>query len=205
MTSSITTDLRELIEPHLKECLLEEDWQYIDDMFSEVVYTYPNGVSLVTLKPYSDDVLAMEFSTVTGEFVELTDWDYIQTVDAEAQQEEAEAKVARDETIRALQHYHKVDYQTMTDYDKVYDNRSTLTVNSTTIYKYECPCQTIYLKADNYPITYGNQLVTEDEYMYNFSDNTAGSTDDVDLYSYRVSYEWLRNTIWGYDPDEEES
>lgn len=199
MTSSITPELRELIEPHLKECLLEEDWQYIDDMFSEVVYTYPNGVGLVTLKPHSDYVPAMEFSTVTGEFVELTDWDYVQTVDAEAQLVEEEQRIAMEATISALKHYHKLEYQTITDYDKVIDSRVELTVNSTTLYKYDCPCQTIYLKADNYPITYDRQKVVGDYYYYNFSDNTPTSEteDELDLYKYKVKYEWKRNTnIW---------
>lgn len=196
---AISEELQELLIPNLKEHLLEEDWQYIPDMIEEGVFTNTeDGNRLVTPTPIYEDAPAMQFSVETGEYIELTDWDYIvayvnppmPTYDVET-------------TICALKHYHKQDYQTVTDYEKIYNNRTTLTVNDTTIYKYDCVGQTIYLKADNYPITYGNQLVTETEYMYNFTGNPAGN-EDVDMYTYKVPYEWVRNTIWGYDPDAEE-
>lgn len=199
----ITEELRELIEPHLKEHLTEDEYQYIDTMFSEVVYTYPNGVPLVTLKPPLEGYPAMQFSKITGEFMEITLWDYIQTVDAEAQLEAEEQRVAKEATINALMHYHKLEYQMITDYSKVYDNRTTIILDNVTLYKYECVAQTIYLKEDNYPVSYDKQAVDNDWYYYNFDTNLAQSSDEKKVYTHRVSYEWKRNTIWGYDPDAE--
>lgn len=197
---AISEELQELLIPHLKEALREEDWQYIPDMLEEGVFTTTeDGNTLVTPTPLFEGEPAMQFSTVSGEFVDLTDWDYIvEYVNPPS------PDYSKDETICALQHYHKREYQTITDYSKVYDNRTTLTVNSITLYKYDCPSQTIYLKEDNYPVTYGNQAVDETYYYYNFDENLAGTSDESSLYEYKVTYEWKRNTIWGYDPDAEE-
>jgi hypothetical protein len=197
MTEEITTELRALIEPHLREVLLEEDYDLIDDMFSEVVYTQPEGIPLVALMPPQGDGISLQFSCLTGEFVELTDWDYVQTVDVEEQERAHRLEDMCGAIETALRHYHKEEYQTVTDYQKVIDNRTELTVDGVTLYKYDCPLQTIYLKEDNYPVTYGNQKVDSTYYYYTFSESNIDPEHDVDKYTYKVSYEWKRNeNIW---------
>ena len=197
MTSTITEELKEMIIPHLKEHMSDTTmWQYFDDMFSEVVYTQPAGIPLVALKPpLEDEGISMQFSCIDGDFVEITDWEYIQTVDVAAQTAEREARELVETISSVLKHYHKVEYQVMTDYEKVISNRTTLAVDNTTVYKYDCPMQTIYLNGQHYPITYGNQRVDEDYYYYNFNDPNMTS-DDVDFYTYKVKYEWKRDNVW---------
>ena len=79
----ITTEERELIEPHLKEHLDEDSWQYIEDIFDYgVIHTYPEGTHFITL--YIPNFPCMQFSAETGEFAELTTWDYVENVDAQA-------------------------------------------------------------------------------------------------------------------------
>jgi hypothetical protein len=197
MTEEITPELRALIEPHLREVLLEEDYDLVDDMFSEVVYTQPEGIPLVALMPPHGEGISLQFSCLTGEFVELTDWDYVQTVDVEEQERAHRLEDMRGAIETALRHYHKEEYQTVTDYQKVIDNRTELTVDGVTLYKYDCPLQTIYLKEDNYPVTQGNQKVDSTYYYYTFSGSNIDPEHDVDKYTYKVSYEWKRNeNIW---------
>ena len=191
---TITPELRTLIEPHLKECLDPSIWYLMDDMFEQVVYTQPGEVPYVTLYPCGDWP-AMQFSCITGEFTELTSWEYVVNLDVEAQTAEREARELVETISSALKHYHKVEYQKVTDYEKVISNRTSLTVDGTTVYRYDCPMQTIYLNGQHYPITYGNQRVDEDYYYYNFNDPSMTS-DDVDFYTYKVKYEWKREHVW---------
>jgi len=191
----ITEEERELIKPHFKESLDPDSWDMIDGLLDYgVVHTYPDGVHFISVRV--PGFAAMQFAADTGEFAELTDWDYILTVDTEAQLEELEEQERLIQIETALRHYHNVDYQVMTDYQKVISNRGTLTVNNTTVYKYECPLQTIYLKEDNYPITIDRQRVDSDYYYYNFGPDVVES-DDVPEYTYKVRYEWKRlEDIW---------
>lgn len=89
-----------------------------------------------------------------------------------------------------LFHYLKPEYRRLCDFETVIQERNTLTVDGETVYAYECPCQTIYLNTENYPITYGKQLVDieDDGYYYQFvEDDTINTVMD------RVtSYEWKR-------------
>ena len=101
----------------------------------------------------------------------------------------------------ALKHYHLSDYHHITDYYKVIDNRTELTVNNETVYKYKCPCQTIYLDSENYAITYDKQYVIEDMYYYDF--NKEHSPDLPGTYTEIGTQEWLRNSAHGEDPEEE--
>lgn len=79
----ISEDLKKLILPNLKLHLDEIDFQYIDTMFSECYKTYPEGRNTpwVTLKPHPHaGTIAMQFSMLTGSFMEITDWNYIKTI-----------------------------------------------------------------------------------------------------------------------------
>lgn len=194
MTEEITNELRQLIEPRLREMLPEDSYEYIDEMFSEVVYSAPDGVLRVSLKPIGD-APSFQFSTVTGEFLEITDWEYIQSVDLDAQLAEQEQQDNVEATITALKHYHKQEYQTITDYEKVVNDRRALTYDGVSFYEYVLPGQVIYLKEDNYPITYKNQLVSDGWYYY--TDDSTADGESLDRYTYKVKYEWKRTSIWG--------
>lgn len=193
----ITEEEKELITPHLKEHLDPDSWFMIDDLFSYgVVHTYPEGMHYITIRV--PNFPAMQFNAINGEFTELTDWDYIVTVDVDAQIAENEEQDMIQEVEAALRHYHKQDFQIFTDYEKVFKNRTSLVVDNQTIYKYDCPMQTIYLNSDNYPITIGNQKVDANYYYYIFDHNLgAGDVEDVTQYTYKVKYEWKRTeNIW---------
>lgn len=77
----VPSELRELIICNLKIFLIEEDWKYIDDMFSECYYTYEDGLERITLKPQplGGDV-AMQFSPLNGSYIGVADWYTIQKV-----------------------------------------------------------------------------------------------------------------------------
>lgn len=191
---TITEEEKALIKPNLITHLDPDSADYADDLLDYgVVHTYPNGVHYITV--YVPDFPAMQFSAATGDFAELTDWDYILEVDADAQQEEAEEQEALEEICEVLRFYHKVEYRGTVDYGKVVENRTTLTVDGDTLYQYNCPLQTIYLDDTNYPVTYGRQKVDEDYYYYDFSTESV-DPDFVDQYTYRVPYEWKREEVW---------
>lgn len=97
----------------------------------------------------------------------------------------------REELHNVLQHYHKLEYQRVTDYDKVIDARETVEEGVT---MYPCPCQPIYLDDTNYAVTYGNQYVIDDEYYYDF--NTTSGTDLPATYTYINTLEWVRDEDW---------
>lgn len=77
----ISEDLKKLILPNLKLHLDNQDYRYIDEMFSECYKTYPQGKPnpWITLKPITGPI-AMQFSMLTGSFMEITDWNYIKTI-----------------------------------------------------------------------------------------------------------------------------
>ena len=195
-TSEISEELKEMIIPELKDHLDPDSWQYIPQMFSQVVYTYPEGVPLVTLWPVYN-FPAMQFNCNNGQYVGLTTWDYIQTVDADAQQRENEAREAKELLESVLMYYHKTEYNSITDYDKVIDHRVEMQIDGQTIYKYNCPAQTIYLDTNHYPITYDKQKVDNEYYYYCFDDIDDEITDDdIDRYKYKIPYEWKRTSIY---------
>lgn len=77
----INNELKEKIIPNLKIHLQRNDWKYVEMMFSEVYYTYFEGLGRVTLMPHPNaGDIAMQFSSLTGSFIEITSWDYIKTV-----------------------------------------------------------------------------------------------------------------------------
>lgn len=76
----ISEDLKQKIIPNLKLALLEEDWDKIDIMFSECYKTVLNGTPVVTLYPHDPNTLAMQFSMLTGSYIDVTEWSYIKTV-----------------------------------------------------------------------------------------------------------------------------
>ena len=114
------------------------------------------------------------------------------------------------ETITcALKHYLQTNFQLITDFTKVIQNRTELEVeidNTTmTLYKYECPGQTIYLDNTHYPWTYDNQLVVNDEYLYDFNEDNLEDTPGT--YTYINTSEWQRTSEtedWMYVNQEEE-
>lgn len=81
-------ELRDKIEYELKDRLEGYTEELIQKMLNEVVYTYPDGHPVVTCNPCGEWP-AMQFSCMTGEFVGLTPWDYIQEVNIDRQLEEA--------------------------------------------------------------------------------------------------------------------
>lgn len=201
----ILPEHRVLVEPHLRE-RLNEYWQSrMDEMFAEVVYTYPEGYPLVTLNPLGE-FPAMQFSCITGDYCELTSWDYIQTVDTEEQQRQAEEQLYWELVASVIEYYHTLEFRATADYDRIARSR---TVNSEatseygeTIYEYNCPSQDIYLTAEHYPVTWGEQFVDSEQkwYMYNF--NTAMSISDIVLEDdestlsiYKIPYEWKREEV----------
>ena len=77
----ISDELKQLILPHLRDHLMEQDWKYIEDMFTEVYFTKFAGVPRVTLKPHPElGEIAMQFDYLTGTFLEITQWDYIKEI-----------------------------------------------------------------------------------------------------------------------------
>jgi len=190
------------IEPNLRDRLGDSYQDQVDEMFEQVVYTFPDGVPLVTLYPCGD-FPAMQFSTVTGEFMELTSWEYIQTVDVEAQIQEAEEKLYWELVASVLEYYHRIDYRATSDYLQTAHARS-VNAEATqkygeTIYEYNCVAQTIYLNEEHYPVTWGEQYVDSEQkwYMYNFNDELDASDlyntdDDSDNFEYKIPFEWKR-------------
>ena len=99
------------------------------------------------------------------------------------------------ETITcAIKHYLQTDFHLITDFQKVIQNREEFEINVNgerkTLYKYECPCQTIYLGENNYPWTYGQQYIVNDEYYYDFNENNDGEA--AGTYTYINTVEWKR-------------
>lgn len=103
--------------------------------------------------------------------------------------EEKEEEIDKIRTV--LWHYLLPQYRRVCDFEDVIENRQALTVDGSTVYQYDCPGQTIYLREDYYPVTYGNQVVNKefDAYYYNF----AGSEDA--WMECIASYEWKRNSL----------
>lgn len=192
-------ELRELIGPHLREILLSDYGEItdeiIEDMFNEVVFTYPDGMHLVTLNPCGE-LPAPQFNVYTGEFVELTNWDYIQTVDVEAQILENEHRELIEKVSGVLNHYLSNEYKILSNYEIIIDNRREITVHGETIYAYDCPCQTIYLDENLYAVTYDRQKVEDDKYYYNFT-SIESNPNMKDIYTYIAPYEWKRSTSGG--------
>ena len=186
--------LKDKVRPHLKEHLDPDSWGFVEDILTEGVYTYPHGDKFVTLN--IPGFPAMQFDCATGEFMELTNWDYIQTVDVEAQLAEAQRQAELETLEVVLTHYLRWDLRICADFETIIAHRKTLTVNGVTVYEYPCPGQTIYLKEDMYPITYGKQRVKGDRYQYNFMDETGDPSEADDLYTDIARYEWQRNSIF---------
>ena len=77
----IKDKLKQLILPNLREHLMEQDWPYIEEMFTETYFTKHDGIARVTLKPHPDaGNIAMQFDYMTGTFVEITMWSYIKEI-----------------------------------------------------------------------------------------------------------------------------
>lgn len=193
----ISEELKELIRPHLISMIPEEDVPRIEEMFSEVYYTTLDDIQRVTVKPITSGTLTAQFSLYSGEFLEMTDWDYIQTVGTTIEPSRNEySKDPNEKIVTALKHYLKTDYHLLSDFYKIVENREEV---ATGIYKYSCPFQIIYLDDECYPMTRGNQKVDieNNRYYYNFNQVSANSTSEEDLFECIGTYEWKRNTnIW---------
>ncbi|RAP51130.1 MAG: hypothetical protein BZ138_05990 [Methanosphaera sp. rholeuAM270] len=192
----ISDELKEMIRPHLVSMIPEGDVSRVEEMFSEVYYTTLNGIQRVTVKPITSGTLTAQFSLYTGEFLEMTDWEYIQTVGSTTPPEVIDfVRDPNEEIICALKHYHLNMYHHITDYERVIANRSEV---SSGVFEYPCPGQNIYLDSTYYAVTYGRQRVdtNADAYYYNFSDINADSSTDTDLFEWLATYEWKRSNIW---------
>lgn len=91
-----------------------------------------------------------------------------------------------------LKHYLRNEYMGLCDYDYVIENREEILIEyGEVIYKYNCPCQTIYLDIDGYAVNYDKQHIIEENYYYDFNtDNTGAGT-----YTYIAPLEWKRSSI----------
>ncbi len=86
----------------------------------------------------------------------------------------------------------------ITDFKQVINDREALTVAGKTIYKYECPVQTIYLNEDGYAVNYEKQIITSDEYgiMQYYYLFITGDPERVALEAEHITrWEWKRNFI----------
>lgn len=192
----LVSDIKELIEQNLQQDLEPVDYDKIPMMLSEIYLTRVENIPRLTLKPFEGDI-AMQYSCYDGTFLELTSWEYIQTVGTLVSDEtNVDYEPASNEIIaQVLNHYLKDEYKILADFTLVIDNRRELTVNDRVVYAYDCPMQTIYLTTENYPVTYGKQLVKDEKYYYNFSNSNADATE-IDLFTYIAPYEWKRNSIF---------
>lgn len=107
-----------------------------------------------------------------------------------------------EEVTYALKHYLYEWYKDICDYETVIRNRKEIIIDvngvETTIYAYECPCQTVYLNSLHYPMSYGRQHIVNDEYYYDFNiveDDDAG--EDAGTYTYINTTEWKKTDIAG--------
>lgn len=203
----IQEEHRILIEPYLRERVNDEIWSMRDEMFANVVYTQPGPVPYVTLRmPTGYTGPALQFSCITGEFMELTTWEYVRNLDVEQQTIEREEREYFELVASVLEYYHRIDFRATADYERTARNR-TVNADATaqygeTIYEYNCPLQTIYLTEDHYPVSWEEQYVDEEQewYMYNFDDDLFVSDlieteDDSTNIKYRVPYEWKREEV----------
>lgn len=76
----ISNKLRRKIESNLKLHIDSSLYSKIDDMFKEVYLTTIDGEDRLTLKPSDNKSIALQFSALTGTFLEITDWEYIKNV-----------------------------------------------------------------------------------------------------------------------------
>lgn len=190
----ITDEEKEKITPHLKEHLDPDSWHMIDDIFNYgVVHTYPDRQHFITVH-FRGGFACPQFDAATGEFAEITRWDYILTVDTAAQIAENE-ELDRIELLSAvLKYYHTTKFNYCTDYEKVIAAREPVTIDGVECYKYKCPGQDIYLNQDNYPVTYDKQLIKDGYYYYTFRNQDA-DPDDISVYDYKIPYEWKRYEV----------
>ena len=102
-----------------------------------------------------------------------------------------------DDTIaHILEFYHKPEYRQITDYEKVVQLGTPITVDGEQCMQYPCPAQLITLNEDGYAVTTGKQRVSEEQnaYWYNwYNDDTS---DDMS-YEYVGPYQWLKTKVYG--------
>jgi hypothetical protein len=102
-----------------------------------------------------------------------------------------------DDTIaHILEFYHKPAYRQITDYEKVVQLGTPITVDGEQCMQYPCPAQTITINSEGYAVTTGKQRVSEEQnaYWYNwYNDDTS---DDMS-YEYVGPYQWLKTRVYG--------
>lgn len=69
--------------------------------------------------------------------------------------------------IRILHHYLRNDLCELTDFEKVIETRTPLTINNEQCYQYNCPIQTIYLNTEGYAVDYKRQHIVTLETLTN--------------------------------------
>ena len=73
----ISNELKNLILPNLKLHLPEDEYQYIDQFFTECYLTIEEGQKVVSLAPILDDELSLQFDYLTGTFFDIIPWEYV--------------------------------------------------------------------------------------------------------------------------------
>ena len=112
-----------------------------------------------------------------------------------------------EELCAILRYYHRIEFQLITDYEKVVANREEITsevensgedtvIEFTSVYSYPCPCQIIYLNEDNYAISYKKQHIIESDNEENEYDYYYDFNPDIDsidgIFTYINPLEWKR-------------
>ena len=99
-------------------------------------------------------------------------------------------KIEKELLYYPLKHYLKNEYIGLCNYDHIIENREEIKIEyNETIYKYNCPCQTIYLDIDGYAVNYDKQHIINEEYYDDFNTNEEGAG----TYTYIAPLEWKRN------------
>ena len=98
-----------------------------------------------------------------------------------------------DETLEHIvEFYHKPELRAITDYEKVVENKTTISVDGETILVFEPPMQRIYLTTEGYPIDIGNQRVDINKNIYYYRWNMDPNVEEDTAFEYVAPYEWLR-------------
>lgn len=71
----ISERLRRLIDPYLRMELSVEEYKYIDQMFAGAYISTYDGVDYVSLEPFEDEYISLQFSTLNGAYIQCDLWD----------------------------------------------------------------------------------------------------------------------------------
>lgn len=110
-----------------------------------------------------------------------------------------------EELEHILEFYHKPALRDITDYTKVVANHETIIVDGTTLHKFKCPMQTIYLDETGYPVTIDHQKVDTENNAYFYKWNDDPEVEEDIAYEYVNRYEYMKSPQpWQPTNEEEE-